>query len=77
MFSHLSVTEVLFSFSILPCRSIPCYFPSPEFQLSLHESTNFEVFPVFFFTTDIKKTFIKKLRDWKIAQKTRHGKNSF
>ena len=41
--THLSVPNVLFSFSILPCRSIPCWqFSSLSFQLLLPASMNFE-----------------------------------
>ena len=35
MFPRLSVPKVLFSFSILPCRTLPCCeFPYPSFQWS-------------------------------------------
>ena len=50
MFAHLFVPNVLFSFSILACRSIPCcQFPSLSFQLLLPASTKFEIFLFFFF----------------------------
>ena len=46
MFSYLSVYFSLHSSH----RSIQFYeFPSPSFQFLLHASTNFTVFPMFFF----------------------------